>query len=93
MATHSEPQSSPTHTTTSTARVATMGQIRSNVVAAYMDPPPSVETLRRWFDDSRIPRMKANPSAKRGGGPVYYSVPAVEKLLRARTLAGKAVAL
>ena len=86
MSNQTQHQSSPTHTQTSTAHVATMEQIRSNVIAAYMDPPPAVATLRRWFNASRIPRMKANPSAKRGGGPVYYSVPAVENMLRARTL-------
>jgi len=86
MKTKHNPKDYPTHTPTPAARVATIEQIRSNVIAAYMDPPPSVETLRRWFDDSRIPRMKANPSAKRGGGPVYYSVMAVENMLRDRTL-------
>lgn len=37
---------------------------------------------------ARIPRFKPNPTAKRGGGYVYYSVPAVEKFLRSRTTTG-----
>jgi hypothetical protein len=47
---------------------------------------PSRETLRAWFDQARIPRFKSNPTAKRGGGTVFYSVSAVEKFLQSRTL-------
>jgi hypothetical protein len=47
---------------------------------------PSRETLRAWFDKASIPRLKANPTAKRGGGPAFYSVAHVEKLLRQRML-------
>lgn len=74
---------------TSTARVASMAEIREHIVAPFMQPPPSVETLRDWFNAARIPRFKSNPTAKRGGGPVFYSVPAVEKYLRSRLLPGK----
>ena len=56
---------------------------------AHLDPVPSAETLRIWFDRERVPRFKSNPSAKRGGGPVYYSVLHVERLLRDRLLPGK----
>lgn len=74
----------------STARVASLAEIRNTVVSAFMQPVPSVETLRDWFDAARIPRFKSNPTAKRGGGPVFYSVAHVEKFLRARLLPGKA---
>ena len=70
----------------STARLATLEQLLQTVIPAYLTPAPSRETLREWFDAARIPRFKANPSARRGGGPVFYSVAAVEKFLQTRTL-------
>jgi len=68
------------------ARAATLEQLRKDVLPLYLDPIPTSETLRDWFDAARIPRFKANHMAKRGGGPVYYSVAAVEKFLRQRTI-------
>ncbi len=70
------------------ARLATLDQLIRSVLPNFLDPIPSRETLRAWFDGARIPRFQANPSAKRGGGPVFYSVSAVEKFLRSRTLPG-----
>jgi len=69
-----------------TARLATLDQLVQTLIPAYLTPVPSHETLRDWFDTARIPRFKANPAAKRGGGPVFYSVVAVEKFLQTRTL-------
>jgi hypothetical protein len=69
----------------STARLATIDVLLATTIAVFLDPPPSRDTLRHWFNRARIPRFKANPSARRGGGPVYYSVAAVEKFLRSRT--------
>jgi len=69
-----------------TARLASLDGLLETIIPAFLNPPPSRETLRDWFDEARIPRFKANPSAKRGGGPVYYSVAAVEKFLQSRTL-------
>jgi hypothetical protein len=69
------------------ARLATIDQLLKTTVLLFLDPPPSRETLRDWFDAAKIPRFKSNPAAKRGGGPCYYSVAHVEKLLRSRTLA------
>jgi len=69
-----------------TARLATLDQLVQTLIPAYLTPVPSHETLRDWFDTARIPRFKANPAAKRGGGPVFYSVAAVEKFLQTRTL-------
>jgi hypothetical protein len=63
-----------------------MARLRETTIAAFLDPVPAPDTLRVWFDEANVPRFKANPTAKRGGGPVWYSVPAVEKLLRSRTL-------
>ncbi len=70
----------------SSARLATLNQLLQTVIPAYLTPPPSAFTLRTWFDEARIPRFKSNPSAKRGGGTVFYSVAAVEKFLQSRTL-------
>jgi hypothetical protein len=71
---------------TPTARLATLDQLLKTLIPAHLDPIPSHETLRDWFDAARIPRFKSNPAAKRGGGPVFYSVAAVEKFLQTRTL-------
>ena len=68
------------------ARLATLEQLLQTVIPAYLTPVPSRETLRAWFDQARIPRFKSNPTAKRGGGPVFYSVSGVEKFLQSRTL-------
>lgn len=68
------------------ARLATLEQLQQTTLAVYLNPVPGPETLRSWFDQAKIPRFKANPLAKRGGGPVFYSVNAVEKFLRVRTL-------
>ena len=68
------------------ARLATLEQLVKTLIPAYLTPTPSHETLREWFDAARIPRFKANPAARRGGGPVFYSVAAVEKFLQTRTL-------
>ena len=70
----------------SSARLATLNQLLQTVIPAYLTPPPSAFTLRVWFDKARIPRFKSNPSARRGGGTVFYSVNAVEKYLQSRTL-------
>ena len=69
-----------------TARLASLDGLLETVIPAFITPPPSRETLREWFDEARIPRRKANPAAKRGGGLVYYSVAAVEKFFQTRTL-------
>lgn len=82
-------QASPSVEPGSTARLATIQQLVP-LLANHLAPVPSAETLRDWFDRARIPRFKSNPLAKRGGGPVFYSVSAVEKLLRSRTLPGRA---
>lgn len=68
------------------ARLATLDQLLKTIIPAYLTPSPGRETLREWFDRARIPRFKTNPAARRGGGPVFYSVSAVEKFLRSRTL-------
>lgn len=69
-----------------TARLATLAVLRETTLQAFLAPVPEDETLRTLFDRARIPRFKANPLAKRGGGPCYYSVAAVEKFFRSRTI-------
>jgi hypothetical protein len=68
------------------SQLATLDQLIQTLIPAYLMPPPGRETLRDWFDKARIPRFKSNPTAARGGGPVYYSVSAVEKFLQSHTL-------
>jgi hypothetical protein len=70
------------------ARLGTLDILIQDVLPNYFSPVPSKERLRYWFDGANIPRFKANPAALRGGGPVWYSIAAVEKLLRQRTLPG-----
>ena len=71
-----------------TARLATLDALLETTIPVFLSPPPSRETLPAWFDQARIPRFKANPLARFGGGHVYYSVAAVEKFLRSRTIPG-----
>ena len=73
-------------TNTGTARLATIEQLLETVIPAFLSPPPTKHTLRYWFKVANIPRFKANPLARNGGGTAYYSVAAIEKLLRSRTL-------
>lgn len=65
------------------ARLASLDELRENILPNFLSPVPSRDTLRNWF--ANLPKFKANPAAKRGGGPVFYSVAAVEKFLRTRT--------
>ncbi len=69
-------------------RLATLAVLKQTLIAAYLSPVPCDLTLRKLFDDNRIPRFKQNPSAKRGGGRCFYQVCAVEKLLKSRLLPG-----
>jgi hypothetical protein len=73
------------------ARLATLEQLLQSTIPALLSPPPSRHTLRAWFDRARVPRFKTNPSAIRGGGPVFYSIPAVERLIQSRVLSGRIV--
>jgi len=74
---------------TKKARLATLDQLIETTVSAYLSPPPRKRTLANWFDEAEIPRFKASPGAKRGGGLCWYSVPHVEKYFRNRTLTGR----
>lgn len=67
-----------------TARLATLDQLIETVLPNFITPVPSKDTLRRWFDEARIPRFKSNPAVPRGGGTVFYSVAGVEKFFRSR---------
>jgi hypothetical protein len=74
-----------------TARLATIPRLRETTVKVFLDPPPTCRALRDMLDAAGVPRFKPNPSAKRGGGQVYYQVSAVEKLFRSRTFPGGAM--
>ncbi len=74
--------------TAQAARLATIAQLRKTTLAVFIDPIPSNETLRAWFDAANIPRFKSNPSARKGGGPVFYSTAGVEKFFRSRMIGG-----
>ncbi len=60
--------------TNTSARLASLEGLLQTTIPAFLHPVPSRETLRDWFDKARIPRFKSNPTAKRGGGTVFYSV-------------------
>ena len=68
------------------ARLSTLDELIENTLPNFITPIPSKDTLRTWFDGANIPRFKSNPTARRGGGRVFYSVSAVENFLRNRTL-------
>lgn len=65
-------------------RLASLDVLRKDVLPQFIAPVPSRATLRSWFDAAGVPKLKSNPNAIRGGGPVFYSVSAVERLLRSR---------
>jgi hypothetical protein len=66
--------------------MASLDQLLETTIPAFLSPAPCRASLRVWFDQARIPRFQFNPTAKRGGGKVYYSVSAVEKFLKSRTM-------
>ena len=68
------------------ARLATLDELIANTIPVFIVPVPCRDTVRDWLDNAKIPRFKSNPTAKRGGGPVFYSVPDVEKFFRNRTM-------
>lgn len=74
---------------TPNARLATLEALQKGLLAAWLDPLPCKLTIRKLLDENHVPRLKSNPSAKRGGGFVYYSVSAVEKLLKNSMLPGR----
>jgi hypothetical protein len=78
--------SSPT-----TARLATLDELIEKTLPVFISRIPCKITLRTWFDEAAIPRIKNNPQAKRGGGYVFYSVAHVEKYFRSRMLPGRLV--
>jgi hypothetical protein len=77
----------PMQTINPNARLATLDELLSNTVPNFVQPPPSRRALSSWLDSAGIPRFKPNPTAKRGGGVVFYSVSHVERFFRNRTMA------
>jgi hypothetical protein len=74
-----------------TVRLASLDELIQTVIPQFISPVPSRDTLRGWFDAAKVPRLKSNPSAKRGGGTTYYSVAGVEKFFRSRVLTGRLI--
>lgn len=68
----------------SNARLVSLEEIRENFLPLHIHPVPGRDTLRIWF--KTLPRFKANPLAKRGGGPTFYRLSDVEKFIRNRTV-------
>lgn len=68
------------------ARMATIDQLLETTIPNFLSPAPSRRTLRNWLEAANVPKFKSNPAATRGGGIVWYSVAAVEKLLRSKTI-------
>ena len=59
-----------------------MAKLKADVLPGYFDELPSDETLRSRFKAARVPFIKCNRAAKRGGGVVFWDIAAVEKHLR-----------
>ncbi len=66
------------------ARFATIEELQRNVLPAFVAPVPCSSTVRTWLDKWRVRSWKANENAARGGGPRYFYVADVEKMLRNR---------
>lgn len=77
-------QDAPAQVPQPKARLATLDVLLDTTIPAFIEPVPHRDTIRHWFDTAKIPRFKSNPVAKRGGGPVFYSVSHVEKFLQSR---------
>ena len=60
--------------------MATLAVLRETVLPNFLNPVPTDETLRLWFEKWRVHRYEANPIKKRGGR-VWWSVADVEKRL------------
>ena len=63
-------------------RFKSLAQLKPGLFAGYLDPMPSDFSLRAFLQRNRVPFIKANPGAKRGGGACFYCVTAAEKALR-----------
>lgn len=67
-----------------TARTASTDWLLQHLVPLHLQPPPRRDTFNAWLRRNRVPCVKANPDARRGGGVVYWSVCHVERLLQVR---------
>ncbi len=64
------------------AHTATARTIHARIASKLFDPPPTVAGLMGWLLGGKVPYVKANPGAKRGGGTLYFHTAAAEKLLK-----------
>jgi type VI protein secretion system component VasA len=67
------------------ARLATVDELLRTLIPAYLSPIPSKKSVTQMLKAARVQSFKSNPTAKRGGGRVFYSVSGTEKLLRHRS--------
>lgn len=67
------------------ARLATAEELLQTIIPAYLSPPPTKRALVRLLKSAGVQTFKASPSARRGGGRVFYSVAGTERLLRQRS--------
>jgi len=65
-------------------RMITLREIEELILPQYYRKIPCRRTLLTWLKAARIPKTKANPTAKFGGGITYYHTLAVERWLRQR---------
>jgi hypothetical protein len=64
------------------ARMMTTNELLTRVFPNFISPVPTKRALAEMLHRHRIPFWKSNVAAARGGGPVYWQVSAVERLLR-----------
>lgn len=69
----------------SKSRLVTLRAIHEEIAPRFFYPMPSIYTLGRWLLRARLPKVKANHKAKRGGGLVYYHAGAVERWMSERS--------
>lgn len=63
------------------ARMMSLERLKDEVLPLFLDPLPADKTLRAWFAKAKVKTKQANQHAQRGGGPIYYAVADVEKML------------
>lgn len=61
-----------------------LADFRDKIAARLLTPVPTVRTLRAWLTRGKVPLIKANPVARRGGGVVYVHRSTAEAYLRRR---------
>jgi hypothetical protein len=63
----------------------TAAQLRDGIVSEYLLPPPTTRAITMWLKREGVAYTKSNPKAKRGGGPVYFSVAGARRVFESMT--------